>query len=157
MSQAQAATAGAAGTDTAAPKSRKMLWLMLAVLALASGAGGGGWWWMQSAKAATGEPAAERKPAAKPLFSTLEPFTVNLRDERGERFAQIGVTLQFEDPAVDLAIKDHLPEIEELLTPEGKQQLAAQVRSASARAAGLEKPGAPNPVREVLFSQFLVQ
>lgn len=181
-------TATIAPTDAAqapSPKpSRKRWLLMAAVLALAAGAGGGWYAWQQrGGDAAAGHPKAEPKPQSrKQLYIALEPFTVNLQDTRGERFAQIGVTLQVEDPSVEVELKDRLPavrnqililisskRIEELLTPEGKQSLAQQIRGKTGQALGLgigapATPAAPgkaaepeNPIKDVLFSQFIVQ
>ncbi|HZY19161.1 MAG TPA: flagellar basal body-associated FliL family protein [Ramlibacter sp.] len=139
----------------AKPKS-KLLVLVLAGLLLAGGAGGGAWYFMGHKAGADDEEQeahAPKKKAAKPLFTTLEPFTVNLQDPRGERFAQIGITLQFEDPAIEATVKDHLPavrndilllisskQIEELLSTEGKYKLAEEIRVRTGRAIGLDLP-----------------
>lgn len=189
-------------SDAAAPaKSKKTLIIALVALLLLGGAGGGAAWYFMHAKAAEhadeDEPAPRKKaPSAKPLFTTLEPFTVNLNDPRGERFAQVGVTLQFDQAEVEMQVKDHLPSIrndvlmlisakkvEELLTVDGKQRLAAEIRLAAGRALGVDLPdlddeaaaegGEPraekpkkknrsrrapeNPITAVLFSQFIVQ
>lgn len=159
----------------------KLLLVGLAVAVMGSGGAGAAWYFMsRSAHAETH--AAQKAPPKKPLFTTLEPFTVNLLDPRGERFAQIGVTLEYDDPAVEAQIKDRLPavrngilmlisskQIDELLTVEGKQQLAAQIRERATRALGSEAAApAPargasatvaqaGPIRDVLFSQFIVQ
>lgn len=182
-------------TPEAAPKksSKKMLILLVAVLLLGGG-GAGAAWVVLHKKGASEAKLEEKKVAAKPIFLNLEPFTVNLQDARGERYAQIGITLQVEDPNVETALKDRLPtvrnhvlllisskRIEDLLTPEGKQQLADDVRVRVATAMGIDlsaptdddDPGpaskkkgvgkkvraaAPeNPIKEVLFSQFIVQ
>jgi flagellar FliL protein len=136
-------------------KSRKLLLVALLGVALAGGGGAGAWYFV-SAKAGGAddeEPHAVKKHDAKPLFVTLDPFTVNLQDPRGERFAQIGITLQFEDPALEMKIKDRLPavrneilllisskEIDDLLSTEGKQKLAQEIRARSARSLGIEVP-----------------
>lgn len=153
MSEAQA---------PAPKKSKKLLVIALAAVLLLGGGGGGAAWWFMQQKAAHAEgdeeeeaapPPKKKKAEAKPLFSTLEPFTVNLKDPRGERFAQIGVTLQFEDPTIDAQVKERLPAIrndilmlisskaiEDLLTVEGKQRLAAEIRLAAGRALGVDLP-----------------
>ncbi|WP_427911991.1 flagellar basal body-associated FliL family protein [Ramlibacter sp. MMS24-I3-19] len=152
--------------DQTAPKksSKKLVVIVLATLLLAGG--GGGYWWF-SHRGGEGDDeeavaqAAARKKHGKPLFTTLEPFTVNLQDPRGERFAQVGVTLQFSDAHVEETIKDHLPairnevlmlisskQIEELITVDGKKQLAEQIRTRAALAMGVELPKeaeAPEP------------
>lgn len=151
--------------------SKKLVVFALVGLLFAAGAAGGGWYYMQQQKTADVAPAqgALKKSTKKPLFAPLEPFTVNLQDARGERYAQIGVTLQLEDPAVESELKERLPavrneillliaskKLDELLSAEGKQQLAQQIGVRAAHAIGVG-PGVENPVKNVLFSQFIVQ
>ena len=154
---------------------RKKLIALLALSVLLAGGGAGAW--LVAQPPATAPAAQARKPARTPRFLTLEPFVVNLQDEGGERYAQIAVTLQFEDPGIEVTLKDRLPAVrnnilllisskraDELLTTDGKQQLARQIRSRAALGLGLEWP-APgstgkqpeNPIQDVLFSQFIVQ
>jgi flagellar protein FliL len=200
-------------------KSKKKLIVILAAVAVLLGGGGAGAWFYVSAKKAAALAAAEdgeesetkaapakHDKASKPIFTTLDTFTVNLSDPSGARLAQIGIAFEVEDVNVDNTIKDHLPavrnsillllsskKIDELLTIEGKQALASRIRIVTAQAIGIdvededavdasagEKPddlaerpaGAPgkgagkkatkkkapaNPIKEVLFSTFLVQ
>lgn len=167
-----------AGKEKAKGGKGKMLAALATVLLVACGAGGGTWFFMQ--RSAHAAPAHEKpEPPKKPLFSALEPFTVNLQEPRGDRFAQIGVTLQFEDPEIEVAIKDRLPalrnnilmllaskRVDDLLTPQGKQELAVEIQARSNDALGFQAPAhgasapkgaASAPVRGVLFSQFIVQ
>ncbi|MCO5099837.1 MAG: flagellar basal body-associated FliL family protein [Burkholderiaceae bacterium] len=116
-------------------------------------------------------PAAARK--REPVFVSLEQFTVNLSDEGGERFAQIGVTLEVADERVDKALRARMPAVrnsvlllisskksEELLTLDGKKRLAEQI-AATANAAlddSEAKPsGGASPIAGVNFSHFIVQ
>jgi flagellar protein FliL len=174
-----------------ATSSNKLVVLLATLVLLLLAAGGAAAWYFLVYTPAQGDvPARASNTALRPVFSTLEPFTVNLLDERGERFAQIGLTLEVRDSRVDNLIKDRLPavrnsvlllisskRIEELLTPEGKARLADEVRHAIGLAIGWDsaeevlddeparaspRPRAraaveSNPVRAVLFSQFLVQ
>jgi len=205
-----------AETPAAPKKSKKLLIIVAAVLLLGGGGAGAAWFVTQKNHGPDDKAAhAKKEPAKKPLFTPLEPFTVNLQDERGERFAQIGVTLQLEDPAVENELKDRLPavrnqilllisskRIDELLSADGKKLLAEQIRVRAARAIGVDvadvpvpaaaaaapvaavdahgvpvvqvaaaapaavtapvavaaaKPAVENPVKDVLFSQFIVQ
>lgn len=97
--------------------------------------------------------------AAPPAFVALDPFIVNLADKENERFAQIGLTLQVDDPKMAEEIKTYMPAIrnavlmilshktsDQLLTQEGKEQLAEQIRRDAARAMGYEidEPEAPD-------------
>jgi flagellar FliL protein len=92
------------------------------------------------AKAEQAEPSRreERKP---PIFVPLDPFTVNLADRDAERYAQIGVTLEIDDPKVGEELKTFMPAIRnnilmllahktagELLTREGKLKLMREIR-----------------------------
>lgn len=99
-------------------------------------------------------------PGAPPIFVPLEPFIVNLADRESERFAQIGINLQVDDAKVGEQMKLYMPAIrnaillilsrktaEDLLTAEGKVQLAGEIQRGAARAMGyeIEEPE-PEPV-----------
>ncbi len=176
-----------AETPAEAPKkSRKKLIIVLALgLVLASGGAGAAWFLLK--KPADGTHVAEKKkPPAKPVFAPLDVFTVNLKDERGERFAQVGVTLELKDAEAENELKERLPavrneillllsskRIDELLSDEGKRELAQQIRARAAHGMGVKPddavvahagaaapkaaPAVENPVQNVLFSQFIVQ
>lgn len=142
----------APANPAAQKKTRKLLWVALVSVLLLMAAGGAGAWYLL-------KPQLDAMRAAqpkKPLYLTLEPFTVNLQDPRGERFAQIAISLQFEDPQTDLLVRERLPavrndvllliaskRIDELLTPEGKQKLSSEIRTVVGQAL------APRPGRQV--------
>lgn len=169
-----AAPAPAAPAEGEAPKkgSKKLIIIGAAVAVLLAG-GGGAFFMMKSkadaeaAAAAEGEDgeaehAAPAKQAKKPehgkdehkgppTFVPLDPFIVNLADKDGERFAQIGVSLQVDDPHMAEEMKGYMPAIRnsvllilshktsvELLTMEGKHKLAEEIRRDAARAMGYE-------------------
>lgn len=137
-------------------------------------------------------------PSTPPTFVPLENFTVNLADRDADRFAQVGVTLEIRDPKVADQIRAYMPAIRnrilmaiadrtasELVTREGKQDLAEKIRSETARVLGYAPPkpaakpaspgagtagaaGAPSkakprgdeppqPIEAVHFSSFIVQ
>ncbi|MGE0330453.1 MAG: flagellar basal body-associated protein FliL [Ramlibacter sp.] len=187
-----------AETPAAAPKKSRKKLIIVAALGLVLASGGAGAAWFMLRKPADGAAAvAEKKPPAKPVFMPLDVFTVNLQDPRGERFAQVGVTLQLKDAATEAELKERLPavrneillllsskRIDELLSDDGKRELAQQIRAraahgmglkvdepavvpaavpAAAAASGAAVAAAPkaapvdNPVHNVLFSQFIVQ
>ena len=89
--------------ETPAVKRRKgpILILVAALLLLA---GGGAAAWVLMKPAAPGNEAGDSAPVrAKKhasLFVPLDPFTVNLADEGGERMAQIAVTLEVANGAL---------------------------------------------------------
>ena len=166
--------APAAPAEGDAPKkgSKKLIIIGAAVAVLLAG-GGGAFFMMkkkadaEAAAAAEGEDgeaehAAPGKQAKKPehgkdehkgppTFVPLDPFIVNLADKEGERFAQIGVSLQVDDAKIGEEMKGYMPAIRnsvllilshktsaELLSIEGKQKLAEEIRRDAARAMGYE-------------------
>ena len=105
---------------------------------------------------------------------------INLGDEGGGRFAQVGITFQIRDPKLVEDVKKVLPTIrnrilislserkaQDLLTKEGKERLAADILVEAGRAFGIEPAPekaavpaasqAPNPVVQVLFSSLIIQ
>jgi len=159
------ATAPAA--EEAAPKGggskKKLIIILAAVLVLVLGGGGAAMLLLKKKPAEEGEdgeaveaPAkAKAKPHAKsdhpPTFVPLDPFTVNLADKDVDRFAQIGITLQVEDPKFADQIKAFMPAIRsnvlmvlshktatELLTREGKDKLAKDIMREAVRPMGIE-------------------
>lgn len=97
------------------------------------------------------KPKAHAKSDHPPTFVPLDPFTVNLADKDVDRFAQIGVTLQVDDPKFADQIKAYMPAVRsnvlmvlahktavELLTPEGKEKLAKDIMREAVRPMGIE-------------------
>ena len=127
-----------------------------------------------------GAPAARKEaPKVAPTFLPMENMVVNLADPGGDRFAQIGITLELEDAKTAEQVKLYLPTIrsdvlllvsqrtaDELLSREGKEKLAEDVQAAASRhfktpavkgKKNAKDAGNGNPVRGVLFSSFIVQ
>lgn len=132
-----------------------------------------------------GEESSAKAVALVPTFLPLENMVVNLADQGGDRFAQIGITLELQDEATATLIKQYMPSIrngvlmlvsqrtaDELLLREGKEKLAADILrevtrplgiNATAATAQADEEGdrprrrAPNAVRRVLFSSFIIQ
>lgn len=173
-----ATKAPAAGDAEAKPaKGKKMLIIILAVVVLLVVAGGGAAFFLLKKKGGDAEAEEEAAPAksskvnpkAPPTFLPLENMVVNLADPGGNRFAQVGITLQLDDQATGDAIKAFMPSIrngvllilsqrttEELLVVQGKEQLAADIITEISRQLGYEGKK-HNPIQAVLFSSFIVQ
>lgn len=193
----------ATATDaTPAPKGgRKKLILILAAVGVVLALGGGATVYVLKKKAAdaAAEAGAEEdgaqhaaKPRSRskgeeavPQFVPLDMFTVNLADRETERYAQVGITLQIDDPKVAEQIKLFMPVIRnnilmaiadktaaELMDREGKDRLAREVRRETSRALGHpvpradapaeparrpRDPEATLPIQAVHFSSFIIQ
>lgn len=103
-----------------------------------------------------------------PLFTSLEPFTVSLRDDYGSRVLYVGITLRVEDENSRKMLNTYMPEVRdrvlatltrqstsEIQAPGGREQLAVELRQE------LTRPYLPNPdgprINRVLFTAFVVQ
>lgn len=103
-----------------------------------------------------------------PLFTSLEPFTVSLRDDHGSRVLYVGITLRVDDEASRKMLNTFMPEVRDrvlatltqqstvqIQAPNGRENLATQLRDE------LNKPYRPNPegprISQVLFTAFVVQ
>ncbi len=183
----------AAAADAPKPKGKKMIVFGgIAVLLLAIAAAV----WMMLGRGGAEEEGAEgpapaahakKKDGAPPTFMPLENMVVNLADPGGEKFAQIGVTLEVADQKTADQVKAHMPTIrsavlmlvsqrtsEELLTRDGKQKLAKDILREVSEPLGYEveeeeppaaegkarrraRAAAYNPVHNILFSSFIIQ
>lgn len=167
--------ATAQSTVEAAPKKRKLgklLIILVAVLLTLTAAGVGGIVYLKKKQAAAEyaedeeyerpAKAARRDLNAKPVFASLDMFTVNLADRDADRYAQISITLELANEGASEIIKNHMPLIRsyvlmtlshktsaELLAVDGKKTLAVELRREVSRALGLQVPedAAPPPRR----------
>ena len=144
----------------AAPaKSKKMLIIIIGVVVavLVIGGGAAAWFLTRShgdEEEGGGAPAARKEaPKVAPTFLPMENMVVNLADPGGDRFAQIGITLELEDAKTAEQVKLYLPTIRsgilmlvsqrtsaELLVREGKEKLAADIRREVSRPLGYSVP-----------------
>lgn len=166
-------SAAAVPAEGAPPaKGKKKLIIIVAAVLLLVLAGGGGAVFMMKKKAAEAAAAeeadadaddghakpkkakaeaAKHDPAHPPTFLPLEAFVVNLADKDADRYAQIGVTLEIEDPKFAEQLKAYMPAIRngilmvlahktsaELLERKGKEKLAAEIMRESVRPIGIE-------------------
>ena len=159
MSAAAAAEAAA----PTAPKGKKKLIVIVAMVLLLALGGGGVLFMMkkQAAAAATADEegggsevahtAAAKTHKAPPTFVPLDPFVVNLADRDGERYAQVGLTLEVDDPKFGDEMKNYMPAVrnailmilahktsQQLLGREGKEALAEEIMREAVRPMGIE-------------------
>jgi flagellar FliL protein len=149
----------------APPKSgKKKLIVIGAAATLLLGGGGGAAWYFLKPKpdAAEHADAAHAKDKKARVFVNLDPFTVNLADDGGERFAQISVVLEVGDAKINEQVSAHMPavrnavlllisskESRELLTVPGKEQLAHEIASTAARQLGWEGDDAADAPKKI--------
>ena len=172
---APAARAALADAAPAPPKQRmgkkKLLVIVAATALLLAVLGGGGalWWMKKRAAALAAEEESEAGELSQksehqddkhgvPTFVPLDMFTVNLADREAERYAQIGLTLEIDDPKLADQLKAYMPAVrnnilmtlaaktsQDLLDREGKVKLAAEIRREAARGLGIDIPSDDAP------------
>lgn len=124
------------------PKGKKLIIIIAAVVLLAV-AGGAGWFMFGRHSAEEGDEAPvahSSKPKAPPVFLPVDNMVVNLADPGGDRYAQIGVTIEVVDLKTSDQVKAYMPTVrssilmlvsqrtsEELLTKDGKAKLARDI------------------------------
>lgn len=146
--------------------SSKKLIVIGAIVALLVVVGGAAAWFMMSRHGGEEEEgAAPHKAAAAkgapPTFLALENMVVNLADPGGDRFAQVGITLELEDAKTAEQVKQYLPAIrsgilllisqrsaQELLAREGKEKLANDILREVSRPLGYSVPKKRKPVQD---------
>lgn len=155
----------AAATATAAPadapkKSKKLLFIIIGVVLLALIGAGAALFIMKKNAAAADDEFADEEPAAAhvakdpkhaPVFMALENMVVNLADPGGNRFIQLGLTLQLQDAKTEADVKTYMPSIrsdilllisqrtaEEMLQVQGKEKLAKDIIAAVSHEMGYE-------------------
>lgn len=176
--------------------------IVAAAMLLVAGAAGGTAWYFASggdAVAASGDPGAaagkkhQRKAGDARIFVPMDQFVVNLSDSNLDRYAQVAVVLEVDDSPTETQIKAAMPAVRnaillllsarsaaELLSLEGKEQLAIDIAVAAhavlshdtpprpaSRVTGATGEAAPprrsfddvdtGPIAAVHFSQFIVQ
>jgi len=166
----------AEGAPAPARRGRKKLFIIVgAMLLLVLLLGGGAAYYLKKkahaaaeAAEADGDGSAEVAAAVKPerinppTYLPLDPFVVNLADRDSDRYAQIGITLELQDPAFAERVKAYMPAVRnaillvitrktsrDLLDGNGKEELAEQIRREAVRPMGIEvappKPVTPAP------------
>lgn len=168
-------------------KSKKLLIIIIAaVLVLVLVGGGAAFFLLKKSDHADDEETAEEtaKPKKKkdkeshPVFVNLEPFTVNLVPETGDQYLQVALSVEFDDPTGETEAKNHMPKIRnnvtlllsskkasELLTKEGKEKLAGELKESINEVLEPPKSGKKGekaksedgPVKDVLFTSFIIQ
>jgi len=151
--------------------SKKLLWVMI-ILVLLSSAGAAAAIYLvldQRNSSDSGEAQQQTVELTPPVFTRIEPFTVNLADDRyGSRLLYTGITLRVGNEQSKTIIEEHMPQVRsrllillsgkqanELTSTEGKEELAQAIISRLNVPFTENQP--PLDLREVLFTEFIVQ
>ena len=151
--------------------SKKLLWIMIILVLLSSGGAAAAIYMvMNQSKNGNGEAAQEVAVPQRqsPIFVEIEPFTVNLADDRASRLLYTGITLRVGNEASKVILEEHMPQVRsrlimvlsamqagELTSSEGKEQLSQQIINRLNVPLAENQP--PLDLREVLFTEFIVQ
>jgi flagellar FliL protein len=178
---AKEAKSGTVAVDAAPPrKSGKVLIIVGALLFVILAIGAAGAFFLlkghgneDAEEEEVVEPVKPRKKAVKdaqPVYVTLEVFTVNLIPEAMEQFVQVTLSVEVSENSVVDQIKAYTPKIRngvvlllsgkkatELLTREGKERLAVEIRDQMNLILDPRARGDDTPVKEVLFTSFIIQ
>lgn len=151
------ATSSAASPGKEPAKSKKLIVIGAVVALLVIVAAALGLFLVNKQRHAADDDAQESKAAAVlvPTFLPMENMVVNLADTGGDRFAQIGITLELQDEKTSASVKQYMPSIrngvlmlvsqrtaEELLRREGKEKLAADILAEVSRPLGVRPSAA---------------
>jgi flagellar FliL protein len=115
-------------------------------------------------------PKTRKKKTGPPIYVPMEAFTVNLAPDPSEQFLQLIISLEVLDTEAGEQVKNYTPKIRnnvmmllsskkssELLTKEGKEKLAEEIRDQMNKVLDPRAPEDEWPVKEVLFTSFIVQ
>src|SRR5574337_17353 len=146
-------------TPAAPAKSKKLIVIIVVALALLLVAGGAAAWLLLAKRHADLDEDAPDStvqaatPKTPPTFLPMDNMVVNLADPGGDRFAQVGITLELADAKTAELVKTYMPSIrsgvlllvsqrstDELLTRDGKEKLAADIRHEVSRPLGFTAP-----------------
>ena len=152
------APAAAAAVVAAKPAKSKKLLIIGAVVLLLVVAGAAAAWLLTSRHTPDDQDgehatASAAKPVVAPTFLPMDTMVVNLADPGGERFAQIGISLELVDSKTADTLKQFMPSIrssilllvsqrssDELLQLQGKEQLARDILDEVSRPLGFKAP-----------------
>jgi flagellar FliL protein len=111
-----------------------------------------------------------KKKNAPPVYVAMDAFTVNLAPDPADQYVQLILSVEVASPQIDERIKAYTPKIRnnvmmllsskkaaELLTKEGKEKLAVEIRDQMNQVLAPNAKGDDAPVKEVLFTSFIIQ
>lgn len=151
-------------------ESRKLWWLIILLLIITSGLAATNIYLLTARDRIAGDSESSTPAESEtPIFVDIAPFTVNLQtDGYGNRLLYTGVSLQVGDDSTQEFLLQHMPQLRSrlltlfsgqeaaaLISPQGKEQLSAQVLAMLQEPFATVQPELA--VRGVLFTEFIVQ
>ncbi|MCE9682795.1 flagellar basal body-associated protein FliL [Halomonas alkalisoli] len=151
--------------------SSKLLWLMILLVMMSTVAAGVAIYLVMNDRSnGLGNMQEQQLERKAPIFLKIDPFTVNLTDDDfGSRLLYIGMSLKVGDEETREILDEHMPQVRsrllmlfsgkqasQLTSPEGKRRLSEEV-IAVLSAPPLTEPQPPLDIRDVLFTEFIVQ
>ncbi len=159
-------------------KSKPRLLIILIIILVLAGGGGAYYFFKggapegEAAEAdaeAEGDDVAEEEKLATPYYFSLDPpFVVNFAGKSRAKFLQVNIGGLTRDPGIKEDITTHLPHIrnnvvfilssqryEDLISPEGKENLRKQVLSEIRNI--LKKETGKGDVEDIYFTSFVMQ
>lgn len=107
---------------------------------------------------------------APPVYLPMDRFTVNLIPETGDQYLQVEISVEMEDAHEGEKLKLHMPKLRnqvmlllsskkasELNAKEGKETLAKEMRAQINKVLDSTAKDGEGPVKEVLFTSFIIQ
>jgi len=169
MAKAPAKAAPDSGEAAPAGKSKKKLIIIIAVATLLlAGVGGGAAFFLSKKNSAGKEKEHKTEPAKAPVFLPMEPFTVNLQSDSGDKYLQVTMTLEVESEEQVTLIKANMPQVRsrlllllsskeaaDILSNEGKEKLVEEIIEKISQP--FTAKGEPQKISGVYFTSFVVQ
>ncbi|AEH44064.1 flagellar basal body-associated protein FliL [Thermodesulfatator indicus DSM 15286] len=146
---------------------KKLLLIIIVGVVLLLGGAGGAYFFLFAKNSPPPEEVEKQQQQSEPEvgpFLQPDPFVVNLADPTGQRYLRAKITIEFRDDKAYQMANERLPQIndaiimvlssktvEEVLSPEGKLELRLELIRKLNEILG------PNSVRNIYFTQFVVQ
>jgi flagellar FliL protein len=164
-------------TQAEAPKKtpRKLFLIIILLLVVILFLGGAGAFFLMKRHNADLEEEEEvvtepvRRKEAAPVYVSMDAFTVNLTPDPVDQYVQLVLSVEVDGLQIGERIKAYTPKIRnnvmlllsskkasELLTKEGKEKLASEIRDQMNQVIAPNSRG-DGPIREVLFTSFIIQ
>ncbi|MBC3870257.1 flagellar basal body-associated protein FliL [Undibacterium oligocarboniphilum] len=164
---AKAAPDSAEAAPTGKSK-KKLIIIVTAVVVLLAAAGGGAAFFLSKKNSTSKDKEHKSEPAKAPVFLSMEPFTVNLQSDGGDKYLQVTMTLQVESDEQSTIIKANMPQVRsrlllllsskeagEIISTEGKDKLVEEIIEKINQP--FSPKGEPQKVTGVFFTSFVVQ